>query len=320
MRTFLAILLAIILTTPHASVAQNATGQPSASNDPGGFWPTKKMTELFIDRWLDAVSHKYKMDNDQVAKAREDALKRWPEFIRKNRDKLQPVVNEFIEMRLEMSPPSKERVANWATEAEEALNLFKGEIDGAIEDFRGALNPLQKAKFESEVLMFSAGMAAAEAKIKQWKTGEFEEREFWDPPTSEWHRREEQERLAEEGIMPEPTDQVIEELKAWDKFVERYIEIYKLDESQQASARSALKEMKERAISYRDANEQRIAMIEKRIQEHTGSEKELDQLKKDLFEVYGPIDEMFQELKTRVEALPTDEQREAVKRGDTIDD
>ena len=306
--------LLLLLATPLTCFAQ---GTPSDTREPvDGFWPTERITSLMIERWLDEVSYKYDMEDEQVSKARERALKRWPKFLEENRSKIQPVVNEFIEMRLEMEPPSKERVKEWATRAQDALGLFQNEANEAIDEFRGVLNPLQKAKFETEVMEFSAGMAAAKAKLDQWQTGEYEEREFWDPPPSEWRKRREARMREESGeAAPEPLDQVEQELLAWDRYTEQFIELYKLDESQQATARSVLKEMKERALRYRDSNRNRIALIEKRIAEHSGSEEELAELKKDLIAVYGPVDEMFQELKDRLEGLPTAEQKAALSAG-----
>jgi hypothetical protein len=302
---------------------QKGTGESAQLE---GIWPTENLTRLLIARWVNEAADEYNLDEEQIARARGNALKRWPTFLKKNRAELQPVINEFIEMRLEMEPPSKERVQAWATKADAALNLFKTEFDGAIDDFRGVLNPLQKAKFEAEVLEFGVGMMAAQAKLKQWQGGEFEERAFWDPPSSERRRRRaerEAKRRAEKGeeeVKPEPVDQVASELEAWDRYVEQFINIYKLDDAQQATARSCLKELKERAVAYRDRNRDVIARLENRIENHSGSKEELAEIKKQLVETYGPIDEMFQELKRRLDGIPTEQQRAAVARPDEKED
>ena len=56
-----------------------------------------------------------------------------------------------------------------------------------------------------------------------------------------------------------------------------------------------------------------IARLEYRIQNNTATlEAPLDDLKKQLRELYGPIDDMFKELQTRLEQIPTAEQRAAV--------
>jgi len=312
------LLTLLLLLVPLSTTAQEASDTPSPTDQVApleGMWPTENLTKLILTRWVDEIAIEYKLDDDQSTRALDGALNRWPKFLKENRSQIQPVVNEFIEMRLEMEPPSKERVQDWATRAENALGLFRTEFEGATNDLREVLNPLQKAKFEQQMLEFGVGMMAAQAKLKQWKGGDFSEREFWDPPSSERDRRRAKRRAEQGEPPPEPVDQVTAELEAWDRYVEGFIKVYELDEAQQDSARSCLKELKQRAISYRDGNRDRIAKLESRIERlsEDGNEEELAEIKKDLTDIYGPIDDMFQELKTRLEATLTAQQREAIK-------
>ena len=310
--------LLLLLLVPFPADAREASDTPSSADQAApleGMWPTEKLTKLILERWVDEISIEYKLDDDQSTRALDSAFSRWPKFLEDNRSQIQPVINEFIEMRLEMEPPSKERVQEWATRADNVLGLFRTELEGATNDLREVLNPLQKAQFERQMLEFGVGMMAAQAKLKQWKGGDFSEREFWDPPSSEHHRRRAKRRAEQGEPPPEPVDQVTAELEAWDRYVERFVRIYDLDEAQQDSARSCLKELKQRAISYRDGKRDRIAKLESRIERlsEDGNEEELAEIKKELTEIYGPIDDMFQELKSRLEAALTAQQREADK-------
>jgi hypothetical protein len=76
---------------------------------------------------------------------------------------------------------------------------------------------------------------------------------------------------------------------------------------------SVLSELKERALSHRDRHRDEIAKLEARIASFGGSEEELPELKGQLTELYGPIDDMFKELKLRIESVLTAEQRGGVK-------
>jgi hypothetical protein len=291
-----------------------------------GFWPSEKMVELFFVRWADEAAVQNELDDDQTARIRERMLERWPKFLKENREKIQPVMVEFIEMRLEMQPPDKERVQAWAKNAGGVLDLFRGQINDGIEDFRKELNPLQRAKFEKNVLEFSAGLQVAESKIKQWERGEFEEREFWDPPRSERRRRrameaaEEARRAADEAAAA-AKDEISKELDAWDAYVQDVIRMYELDDAQRTSALSLLKEMKERATTYRDRNRERIDRLERRVIElqernarNEDTKADMETLSEQLVEVYGPIDGFFEELKRRVDAIPTREQTDRHER------
>lgn len=303
-----------------------------------GFWPSEKIIDLVLTRWADEAGGDNELDEQQIEQLRERMLNRWPKFLKENRSKIQPVVNEFIEMRLEMKPPDKERVQDWAERASPVFDMFREQISHGIEDFRETLNPLQKAKFEAKVLEFSAGMQVAEAKLKQWKRGEFEDHEFWDPPRAERRRRRDEEKAREQerhAAEARQKDQITEELDRWDQYVAETIRTYEFDDAQRTTSQSCLKEIKERAATYRERNREQIAKLEDRVvamqqrneemknqearpeereAKKAGADAELEEVKDQLTAAYGPIDEMFQELKRRVEGIPTREQRERVER------
>ena len=104
-------------------------------------------------------------------------------------------------------------------------------------------------------------------------------------------------------------DQIALEVVAWERYVEEFIRIYGLDEGQRTAVLSCLSELKQRAIAHRDKRRDDIATLELRISNFTGSDEELAGLKEQLTELYGPIDDMFQELKARIEQIPTARQR-----------
>jgi hypothetical protein len=306
-----------VLAEPPAREPVAAAASPSAPL--GGFWPTENMTRSVLARWVDESAVELDLSEDQRAQILENALNRWPKFLEENRAQLQPLLNEWIEMRLAMEPPSKEQVQGWSERALPVWQRIRGQFNEGIEEVREVLNPLQRAKFESEVLQFNTGLNVAEAKIKQWHRGEFREREFWDPPPSVRERRREARKAEERGEQTEAeaqrVDQVAEELKSWDRYTEQFIRIYELDEGQKSTARSCLKELKDRAVAYRDHNIDRINKLEDRIARSDGSKEELKEIEKLLVEIYGPIDDMFKELQARLEGIPTSAQRDKVEEG-----
>jgi small-conductance mechanosensitive channel len=88
--------------------------------------------------------------------------------------------------------------------------------------------------------------------------------------------------------------------------------MFNLDEGQRTAAVSCLSDLKQRAIAHRDRRREDIARLEYRIEHKTATDVPLDDLKKQLSELYGPIDDMFKELQTRLDQIPTVLQREAV--------
>jgi hypothetical protein len=217
-----------------------------------------------------------------------------------------------------LEPPQKERVESWAKRAMPVFTQFREQFSKGTDEFREVLGPAQRAKFELQALQFDVGMQFAERKLEEWQRGEFEEHEFWEPVGDHRSRHEERRRgrmrEPEERAetRPEETDQIALELTAWEKYVEAFIRIYRLDHGQRTTVFSVLSELKQRALAHRDRYRDDIAGLERLIEGFSGSDQELADLKEQLTRFYGPIDDMFRELKRRIESVPTAEQRAAV--------
>lgn len=291
-----------------------------------GLWPSPKLMNALLGRWADSVSEEFKLDEAQRGQVREAATRRWSEFFTNHRAIIQPIANDFLELRMELEPPAKEDVQAWAKRAAPVFDEFRNQFAEAQNDFRKVLHPMQRARFELEALQFGAGLQFAEQRMKRWESGEFDPMEFWEPTRSHpearkerWaerrERREERRRhwaeresQANADDAPE-TDQIALELTSWEKYVAEFIRSYDLDEGQRTAALSCLQEMKERATAHRERRREDILELEKRIRANSGVPEELERIKKLLVELYGPVDEMFKELQKRMEAIPTALQR-----------
>lgn len=279
-----------------------------------GFWPSRNMIRLVIGRFVDEERQRYELTDEQVEQWRDAATKRWTAYADKNRANLQPLINEFIEMRMEMEPPSTERIQAWATRADKALGSIRTEMTKNIDEVREILDPLQQAKLETNLLKFNAGLEIAQTKLQQWQRGEYNEREFWDPPASQRRKRREDreaQRLAAEEAEPQE-DQILTELDAWDEYVRSFIALYQLDEGQRMTANTSLKEIKERAVKHRDRYKDQIDRLEEMIESNDGDKERLTVIEAKLVELYGPIDEMFDELKNLLGRIPTQQQQTRV--------
>jgi hypothetical protein len=105
---------------------------------------------------------------------------------------------------------------------------------------------------------------------------------------------------------PQPPPPPPKPLHPWEKFVREFIARYELTEAQVASANAILRDLMNRAAQLETANASKIAGAEK-IADRAAREARLKELNK-------PIEQLFEELKHRLSALLTAEQR--VKKGD----
>lgn len=294
---------------------------------PEGLWPSPKLMQLMLARWAEEVSDTYELDDDQRRTVREDITRRWGTFLTERRSTIQPLINEFIELRMELEPPAREQVQAWAERALPMLNRFREQVREGNTEFRKVLKPLQRAKFEVDALQFGVGLRVAEYKLKQWQEGEFKPEDFWEPlrrseREENWQkrredRREHRQRIEQEmaettaEATAEPADQIELEMEAWERHVAAFITRYGLDEGQQSAARSFLSELKGRALAHRDRRRDDILRLEERLAQPTSSADEVEEIKKKLVELYGPVDDLFQELQKRLDSLPTAPQRAA---------
>lgn len=335
-RLILMVTLASPLCIAQEDQAPTDSGSPPAMKSLEGLWPSEKLTNLLLQRWADEIGHRYDISETERASLSDAVVKRWAPFLAENRAKIQPLVNEFIEMRLDLQPPSKEHVREWAERALPVLDKFREQISEAADDVRGFLGPLQRAKLEVDAAGFGLGMKLAGQKLHELQEGTLDPdayRAFWQPTAAERSkRREERSRRQDEEATnpagPNPAgakvadanragekaiDPILGELKRWEKFVNDFVQAYKLNDGQRSAALSCLSELKQRAIAHRTNRRADIEKLEVQIQAFAGSEEDLAILKKHLTELYGPIDDMFKELQDRVEKLPTAEQRAAAE-------
>ena len=291
-----------------------------------GLWPSPKLMRLMLARWAEEASLQYGLDDDQRSKVREAAVQRWSRFLDENREALKPLANEFVEMRMELEPPSGERVQDWAKRAGPAFEKVREQLNEGADEFRQVLRPMQRAKFEVDALQMKVALSYAEGRIKKWQSGEFKSDEFWEPLRRDRRRRraernedyqgEPQESIDHESRREgepsiEDADQIAIELDAWNAFVDEFIRTYALDPGQRTTIASCLSELKQRALAHRDRYHEVIDKLEERIASNAGTPEELADINKRLVELYGPIDDMFAELKGRLDQIPTADQRAA---------
>jgi len=307
--------------------ARVARPAPPSSQPSAGFWPTDRLVEYFILRIAESVSEQYNLDEQQAAEFERMTLRRWKPFVRRIRPMAQPLLNRYLETKYALTPPSKQTIQQWAKQARPVLEAVRKELQEAQREFGKILKPEQKPKFERDVLKFSMAAQAIDQKLRQWEQGKFEEYEWWDPTwrvRQERRRRREAARAAARAHVQAPQERpgsgpvetVVEQivpLDKWERFVEQFIIRYRLDEGQRTTARSILKDLKERALAYRQRHADEFATIDRKLAGAEASERQelLDRRR----ELNGPIQDMFEELRDRLDGLLTSAQRQLGQEG-----
>ncbi len=283
------------------------------ADEGGGVWPTKRMVENLMKRWVREAEERYELDADQTRQLEALVYERVPAFMREHRKVMQPLINEFFEATLDPDPPSVEEVKSWADRAMPLFQTFQESIKESNARFRATLKPQQQAKFDTDQLAMGIGMQMFETQLKGWQRGEFDGSSWGAQRARERQRRDARQRelLARRAAASQPSlaDEILVELDAWDRYVADFIAAYSLDDAQRTSAESILVELKARAKEIRERNRERLDEIEKALATAEGEQKQ--KLTDELVGVYQPIDDIFAELKNRLDKLPTAAQRAA---------
>ena len=140
------------------------------------------------------------------------------------------------------------------------------------------------------------------------------------PPTNErrdWDRR----RRPSQENQPLPEDQAVDSatplppirenpISPWEQYVRDFIRRYKLDPSQRATAQSILREMQKRRDAY-ELSRREDYDATKKIENFVAKQDRLNELNR-------PVIDLFEELKKRLEPIPTNQQRQAAGELSTI--
>ena len=272
-----------------------------------GIWPTTLMIDGVLARWADDLALRYDLDEDAARRLQHELSQDWRKFIHENRPVLQPLLNEYVEARLALGPPDPEVVRTWSERAGPVLSKIERQLHNTRRDLRARLDPVRQGMLDVRSIEANAMLKILEAKLEAWKQGRFETHEWWDETA---RSRQEAARRAEphaSTASSKVNSRIDTEMRRWDYFLRQFVQRYLLDDTQSQAAYSIARECKQRALEHRDRYRARLATLEKSVGDATEYTTEQSA---EFNAMYGPIDALFAEMKTRLEQIPTTEQVE----------
>ncbi len=318
----LAMLLTTMLAIPRAEAICAATDQPQPEasrssvkpDEPDGFWPAPAVVHLIISHAAEKRCRKSNLTEAYCAKLRDATADEWSQLIEDHRDGLRPLLNEYLDMRLGPEPPTDERVKRWAEKAEPIVDQLLTE-HRALRDGLAKEPELPEGEPAPDVI--EVGLDVARQHLAQWKRGDYKRSTFWGPSI----KPEVRQRPPAEANPPNPepgrtdaplalpVDPIALELLGWAKYVEEFAARHHLDAAQRDAAMSCLLEMTQRANTHRERHLEDVERLERRIDNSSQTPAEQESIQREIVRLYGPVDDMFAELKRRLEQIPTTVQR-----------
>ncbi len=241
-------------------------------------FPPGQINERF-DAFCDAMVERYNLDAQQrqalYTMATRDG---WASFLRHARSLL-PIAREVIATRAAGKPFTAEQVARWCKTIEPMARDMRRQLDRSAAEFARSLTPEQRNRFDRDVAATRRRVDQRMAMMRQWQKGTWRPQDWGlqnDPIHAAAIQDAAQTQTTKTTAAPPPVQVDADE---WAAYVTNFIVRYGLDDNQQVTAQSILEELRDRARVKTD-------------QEATA--------------------ELFEELKRRLDAIPTQAQRRAV--------
>lgn len=318
------------------SVAALESGvDTGAGAESGELSATSRRQEL-IRSWARGLCQHLDLQTQQCEVVEQNLVDRSTRFLKNHWSELRPVVHELIEMRNDVDPPSHERVREWATRALPVFENLRIEVDGMSEDVREVLTPMQRAAIELKMLFVPDTMKLAGKLLSDWSRGRGDPGMLWrtirrktETAATDDNAEERDPHIAaqpEYAIATGDQHEMVEidlverELTVWAKYVANRVKELSFDNAQRLAAQSCLQELSARAGAHRDRYRGEIVRLEASIALQDVDPNVLARIKTELIRLYGPVDDMFAELKRRVDQLATARQLAAAEQRATPHD
>ncbi|MBN1345945.1 MAG: hypothetical protein JXQ73_24860 [Phycisphaerae bacterium] len=268
-------------------------------------------------------------------------------FTLKYGSKLLPVLREALDTRLANKPITPEQVARWTQTVRPILEEAYASTVKRLGPEIQTLTPEQQAAINKDLAVVDKHLNGFFGTMKNhWEKGKWSAANWGlendpiqqgrlaavvdqpDRPREESERPESANRfkravpsamaggtgpmrLGETGgdvkTFRRSEGQPLPDESLWVQYVRSFCERYGLDEAQKAAAEAILKDLQEQAQTYRGSRSAQIKELQDLQREATSAE-ERREVEVTLRDVLKGIDDLFEELKARLNSIPTQEQ------------
>ncbi len=296
-----------------SGLASDEPTTPSAGPDPAPkamtFTIDENVVRMFIKRGAFDLAQELEMDQNQEAQLQKVMTDRWMPFFEKNHEQLEPLVNRWMKAMIDPDPPAVDEVQSWAKDMLKLQDSIQTELQQGQQDIAKLLTPEQIPKYRKQVMQLNAGMGMFQMQLHKWANGQVD-LSLWDRNNKErltrrkkW-QEENEKKMAEQSTSSEMLALSVD---AWDQYVMDFIKKFDLDETQRQIALGILKNLKDRAELYVGAHRDELDKTIELLNSTAGNRKDLFELHSSLLK---PIQDLFSELQTRLNGIPTENQRQ----------
>lgn len=274
-----------------------------------------------IDTVVGQLSTRYQLSPDQRAELGKRVWRDTITMTTRSFPAVLPTLKDMLETRTSGEPFTAEQVSQWMRTIRPIMKRNLTYVQGSISEFRESLTPAQCAILDRDLVAADRRITTWFTHMRVWERGQWTP-EDWGLQGDAIHRRAanrpqlagrkpraQRQRTAPPAEIVSPSGRrMTRDQDPWAQHVQRFITRYKLDEGQQTSAWSIYEELRSRADQWLASHADELAKIEALARDGVDAESRRAAEKR-LDEQTEVVQQMFEELKSRLDDLLTSDQR-----------
>ena len=337
--------MGVVLTTALVAAAAAAPAAPARKAKKSGIdlWNIDGM----VRQAAEEIIRRYKLNDEQAGYTKQLLSKRVNTLLDKHGDKVRKLFREAMVMRMSGKPPTTEAIQSWSQQAVPIYQAVKREILEGNEEWGQILLPNQKEMHQTDIKDMMEDFTQYEQRLDRWSKGGFDAEKDWikrtrrparsrtrrppriKPKGDSSHVIVKRPRTPPAGAPKGPSrfgakpgqdptavqqpqnDVELDPEHFWDVYVRNFVRKYRLDSGQSGQAQTILKDCKERARRHRAAHHEEYLELRGRIRKlraDGGNAEAANAANRELGDLDAPISDLFEELKGRLESIPTSAQ------------
>ncbi|UCE59943.1 MAG: hypothetical protein JSU63_21175 [Phycisphaerales bacterium] len=276
--------------------------------------PPWKMAQR-IELACQLVSQRYDFSPQQSTKHKAAVVREFGGFLARHAGTVFNQVSEVVQLRMQGKPFTSEQVARWTQDSEPLVSDARAVVDRILVEMEPTMDSQQREILKKDMKAFEKRWRVLQNMRAEWARGEWEP-EHWGLGSDPIHRRVTSAAIP--GAQPRrrqslPADRAVPSAEpraeflpipewtahnptTWFAYVLEMQKRYKLDAGQISASWSIHAETVGRAKAYILAHSERLSAV--------------PATERSTHEAYEPVRSYFEELRNRLDAVPTTGQRE----------
>lgn len=284
-------------------------------------WNQQERQDIFMN----ALSSRYSLSSDQQRRLNRGMQRETMRLTLNHFKEIAPIAMEAVKTRASGQPFTSEQVARWSTVMRPIAEEGREAIERVGRELARDMNAQQKDLLSRDLKAFARRHRNVTEQMVKWQNGQWKAEDWGldrDPIQSGQGNPagggDEDKALAEarEAALrskagnPQQTPGAMQPVldNEWTRYLKDFAARHEFTAAQKVSAEGILQDLLKRAHAWREANKETITAAEARVRANRDPTRTA-KLSAELEQLTSPLRQMFDELKARLDALLTAEQR-----------